>query len=98
MQLGQILFNASAVIAEVAFPKPTPVAGKEAKVESCFCHINSHEVTFFHQTQLVWFDEALGRVPFGHSLVNSGSKVPTLFGTAYDTVRSFERCGTRKGG
>jgi len=44
------------------------------------------------------FDEALGRVPFGHSLVNSGSNVPTLFGTALDTVRSFERCGTRKVG
>src|SRR5215469_12003956 len=84
--------------AEVAFPKPAPVVGKQAKVKTCFCHINTHEVAFFHQTHWFWFDEAFGRAPFGHSLVNSGSKVPSFFGTAFDTVRSLERRGTRKGG
>jgi len=50
---------------------------------------------------LKWFlfDQALGRVPFGHSLVNSGLMfLFGMFGTASDTVRSFERCGTRKAG
>src|SRR5215469_7097191 len=52
LQLGQILFNTSAAIAEVAFPKPAPVTGKQAKVESRFYYVNAHEVTFFHQTPI----------------------------------------------
>jgi hypothetical protein len=55
LQLGQKLLDAMAVIAQLPFLKAGPVAGKQAKVETRFCYVNAHEVSFFHQTPIKEF-------------------------------------------
>jgi hypothetical protein len=42
--------NSASIVAELSAPKAGATAREQAKVKSCFCHVNTHEVTFFHQT------------------------------------------------